>query len=1437
MPKLFDHNQSIHDEWPCRIGIDIGSTTAKVIVLNGNDNILFTDYRRHDALISQTLMDIFQDLSDKLGDLSALISITGSAGMGISEWLSIPFIQEVIASAEVVQRFYPDVRTLLDIGGEDSKLIFFNDQGRADIRMNGNCAGGTGAFIDQMATLIGVPCEDLNRLAEGHESIHNIASRCGVFAKTDIQALMSRGVSRPDIAASIFHAIALQTISALSKGFVPEAKVLFIGGPLTFIPMLRKVMREKMGLNESDVLVPEHPEFFPAIGAAISSGSKKCKLTISAFLDMLTAGRRESFSNEDYESPLFNNINEFTEWERHRFAHVETVDLLELDGKRCFLGIDSGSTTTKTVLIDDIGRIGLEYYIPNRGEHVSAVQECLSYFSNKFRENRIYPKILGTAVTGYGEDLIKKIFGIDRGIVETLAHYRAARHLVDDVSFILDIGGQDMKAMYVENGYIRKIEINEACSSGCGTFLQSFAEILNCPVSEFSVKACTSSSPCNLGSRCTVFMNSRVKQSLRDGAAIEDMAAGLAYSVIRNCLNKVLKIKDMSTLGEKIVVQGGTFLNPSVHRAFEKLTGKKVYCPDVSGIMGAFGCALLVRDSYMAQGNSPEKILDLDKIARVGNCAKSFIHCEGCTNRCIVTKLVYDNGSLFYSGNRCERIFSNGEASSKKGYNLAEYQSKLLFSFHKNPSGESKLIIGIPRSLNIYENYPFWCTLFAELGVEVRLSSRSSGTIYEKGAGTVMSDSICFPAKMTHGHIIDLIGKKVDRIFYPIVVYEQHDQKGFNCYNCPIVTGYPEVIKSAINPEGRYGIPFDTPVISFRDISLLEKICREYIGSLKIGRKGFKAAFKKALNAQKEYKTALRKKAEETVAKASRDGRKVIMLVGRPYHMDGYINHGIPDMLARMGMDVITSDSTPITSGLDDVRALTQWAFSNRLYQAAKYTNMHDNMETVQLNSFGCGLDAIATDVLVEILSKSGKNLTVLRIDEIDSPGSIRLRLRTLVETLKVKKLPSNIPGVSEDIALPIFREEDRHRKIIVPFFSNFHSPFVKSALQEMGYDFEVLDPPNKESLEVGLKYTNNEICYPAIIVVGDILKALQSGRYDLGHVAVGITQTGAQCRASNYVTLIKKGLLGAGFSNIPVVTVHFKNDTLNDQPGFSFSRYKLSKTGLFSLAFADSLSLIYHPVLVREEKPGSAWNLVQKHLDLWFQEKDMNQDKAITHIAEAVKDFNNLPVHEGSYPRIGIVGEIYAKYNDFCNYNVVSWLARHGVEVEIPCLINFFTQGFINNIVDIKEYLDKRNIFIPLNNLVLGIVNRFLKHVDGVLEGFKFYKPFPVIKDIAEKASRVIDLANQFGEGWLIPGEVLSLAERGVENILCLQPFGCIANQVIGKGIEKKLRELSSNLNILFLDLDANTSKANFFNRLHFLVQSARITEEFNSSGRIRYA
>ncbi len=1074
--------------------------------------------------------------------------------MGLSETYNLPFIQEVIASAEVVHKQYPQVQTLIDIGGEDAKVIFFDAKGQPDIRMNGACAGGTGAFIDQMATLLNVPVSGLNQLAEQHSTVYPIASRCGVFAKTDVQNLLSQVAAREDIAASIFNAVVWQTLATLARGHSLNPVFLFAGGPLTFLPALKAAFVKALNLRTGDWLEVEHGELLTARGAALVAAERndrRGKLSISQLIELLGSSPSEAHV-EGRLQPLFGTQGEFQNWQAIRSRHrVGRVDVHEIEGQECFLGIDSGSTTTKLVLIDRQGRLFFEHYCPNNGDAISAVQAGLEKIRRLFAglESRA-PKIVRSAVTGYGEDLIRAAFGCDGGIVETLAHFRAARAFDPEVSFILDIGGQDMKAIFVNGGHIQRIEINEACSSGCGTFIETFARSLGCSVSDFALAACGSRAPCDLGTRCTVFMNSRVKQALREGAAVGDISAGLAYAVIKNALYKVLKIADTAVLGDHIVVQGGAFRNPAIHKALELILDKQVVCPDSAELMGALGAALQARETYLQTGQGVGLGVSLEDLASVSEYRKTAIHCHGCENRCSVTKLTFPNKNRFYTGNRCERAFSNRGQRLRKGVNLFEHKRGLLFDRPVEPAQAPRLTIGIPRALNFYEDYPFWCTLLVECGMEVRLSDVSSRELFETGAGTVMSENVCFPAKLLHGHIYNLIEAGVDRIFFPMVFYEQPEfANAVNCYNCPVVSGYPDVVRSAIDPQGRFGVPFDQPAVTFQDRRLLEQTCREYLVSLGVPVPVFKNAFKQAIETQEKFKADVRHRGAEILEGAIIAGRLVVVMAGHPYHVDALVNHKIPEAVADMGVDVITEDAVPLAEGqrLDNLLVLSQWEHLNRCFHAARWVAQQENVELVQLNSFGCGPDAFALDEIKDILAGYDKNLTVLRIDEIDSLGSARLRLRSMLEAVKEKKSfsseiqPMEVNSTvrrSRRITTRLYRKSDRRKVVIVPEFSRFCSPPIIRPFLDLGYQIEVLPSPNRETIEVGLKYANNEICYPGILVIGDVIKAIQSGKYPLDEVVVGSWETGGQCRASNISCLVKKALVTAGYENIPVVTL-----------------------------------------------------------------------------------------------------------------------------------------------------------------------------------------------------------------------------------------------------------------------------------------------------------
>jgi len=1413
-----------------RLGIDIGSTTAKTVVLNPQGEIIFLAYRRHNTETLFSLVGLLEEIKMVLGECTVFPLLTGSAGLGLCEKFDLPFIQEVIASAEVIRRLYPQVNTLLDIGGEDAKLIFF-DGGQPDIRMNGACAGGTGAFIDQMATLLNVPISELNTLAERRTVVHPIASRCGVFAKTDVQNLLSRDTPREDIAASIFNAVVFQTLATLARGHPVNPVVLFAGGPLTFLPELKRAFITKLNLSPEDWLEVEHTELISARGAALAAGrdAGRSGYSLQQMLDQLNSLPAAALI-EGRLKPLFSSPDELQHWKAIRDqCRVAQIDASIVHGK-CFLGIDSGSTTTKLAVVDERGNLFFSHYQSNNGNAIQAAQNGLEKLRQLFAGLPHPPKIARSAVTGYGEDLIKAAFACDQGIVETLAHFRAARAFDPQVSFVLDIGGQDMKAIFVNQGHVQRIEINEACSSGCGTFIETFARSLGHDLSSFAQQACDARTPCDLGTRCTVFMNSRVKQALREGAEIGDISAGLAYSVIKNALHKVLKITDTSVLGEHIVVQGGAFRNPAIHKALEQVLGRPVVCPDKAELMGALGAALEARDAYQRKQSGVGLGVGLDNLATASQYRKQTLSCRGCENTCEITKLSFPNQNIFYTGNRCERAFSNRGRRVERGVNLFARKRDLLFNRPFEPAGGAQLTIGIPRALNFYENYPFWCTLMVESGLKVHLSDSSSSALFESGASTVMSENICFPAKLLHGHIFNLIDARVDRIFYPMVFYEQREfGDAINCFNCPIVSGYPDVVRSAIDPLRGYGIPFDQPAITFQDRGLLKKSCEQYLFSLGVERNQFELAFTRALEAQDAYKAAVRRLGAELIEKNRAANRLVVMLVGHPYHADPLVNHKIPEALADMGVDVLCEDAAPLNpeQTLDNPLVLTQWEYLNRCFHAARWSGPQQNVEVAQLNSFGCGPDAFALDEVRGILSEYGKNHTVLRIDEIDSLGSARLRLRSMLETLNEKRVTADDQSPLRRIARTstrLYHQSDSRKVILVPEFSRFCTPAIVRPAMDLGYHIEILPPSNRESVDVGLKFTNNEICYPGIVVIGDAIKALQSGLYDPQEVIVGSWETGGQCRASNISCLLKKGLVAAGFEDVPVVTLSTRLKSFNPQPEFKFHLAKYLIKAMLSMVYTDGISAMYHATVVRERCKGDALSLAEK----WMAPFEngcmpLTRQAVFSYLRQAVREFNSLATHKERLPKVGIVGEIYVKYNTFVNNNIVQWMIDQQMEVVLPPLLTFFLGSFVGFKAGVSERIRRPDILWALSAVGHKLVQSVVNEAEAILHGFREYPSHRCISEIAQTASAAVHLTHQYGEGWLLSGEVGEFVKAGVKNVLCLQPFGCIANHVIAKGVARRLKDIYQDVNLLFLDLDAGGSEVNLINRAHFFIEQAK--------------
>ncbi|MFH1050694.1 MAG: acyl-CoA dehydratase activase-related protein [bacterium] len=1419
-------------------GIDLGSTTAKISVLEEGHKLIYTNYKRHLGSVNKSLIEICQDLENEFGNVYLSFAITGSAGLGVSEKNNYPFIQELIASTDFIEAFYPDVKTLIDIGGEDSKIIFFEANKGHDLRMNGSCAGGTGAFIDQMTSLLDISLDEFDKLASFHKEIYSVASRCGVFAKTDVQNLISREIPKPDICASVYEAVCLQIKNSLLRGKKTIPKVLLSGGPLTFLPNMRKTLVKLFELNETDFAFFNKAQFIPSIGAAISETETRKTIRVEELISNLIRTEKIEMVSDSNIEPLFKNFDELTEWKEFKAtAKAERVELKELNGKKCYLGIDSGSTTSKIVLIDEKGRIAFDYYQNNGISSIDTVKQGLIQLKEKLIKDNIKIQIGAEAVTGYGEDLIKSAFNFQYGLVETLAHYRAAKEFDTNVSFILDIGGQDMKAIFVKDGIIQNIEINEACSSGCGSFIETFANSLDYSVEKFSMIACEAKTPCNLGTRCTVFMNSKVKQSFRQGSPISDISAGLAYSVIQNCLHKVLKVYDTKILGNNIIIQGGTFKNNAIHRAFEKISGKKVINPDISELMGAYGAALYAREMK----SQKQSYYDLDSIEHTSDYSVKYINCKSCDNFCKVSKLTFHNENIFFTGNRCENVFSNNgimqTAEGRKqttdaklqGENLVEYKYKLLFERETNSKQRTGLpVIGIPRVLNMYENYPFWHKLFTDCGFKIILSEAPKKNNIHLGSGTLMSDNICFPAKIIHGHIFDLINQKVDRIFYPVVNFEKKEfEEMSNCFNCPIVTGYPDVIKSCINPAS-YGIETDTPNINFKDTKLLKQSCYNYFSGFGIDNKTFNKAFASALKHEKEFKEELKTRAIEILIKAVAQRRKVFVLAQRPYQIDPAINHDIPKMFADLGFDVITEDSIPYRKEdrNGNMNVLTQWTYPNRLYKAARWTLKYDNLEFVQLNSFGCGPDTILIDEIKEIFAEHGKNHAVIRIDEHSAPGSLKLRIRSLIESIKLRDMQVNkTKSKMSRISTKPFTKSDRGRLIIVPFFSMFHSAYASAAFKSMGYRVEQLAESNQLSIDLGLKYVNNEICYPATLIIGDILQALESGKYDLNKVAVGITQTGGQCRASNYLPLLKKAMVKKGYHNVPVIGVTLSNQKLNEQPGFKLNKFKLTMQALTGLIYGDAISKMYYSIAPREINKGDAKKISEKYAALAQKDIAKSNKKGLLQILkQAVVEFNNIPIKNTSVPKIGIVGEVYVKYNSIGNNHTIAYLLEHGIEPVVPPIVNMFTQWFVNINIKNEKLLDKRPIASALTNMLEPYYNKLESSFEEVLKDFKFFTPQHSIKNLANYAKEALNLsAHYFGEGWLIAGDIIAFSKDGINNILCLQPFGCLANHVVARGIENKLKEIQPNLNILYLDIDAGVSPVNLHNRLYLLIKNAQ--------------
>ena len=1679
------------DTKPLRVGLDIGSTTVKAVVLDQTDSldaVLFSDYRRHHANVRATVAGLLEDIHKELeargrGDEPIRLAITGSGGLALADNLHVPFVQEVIAETRAIDEEYPQADVIIELGGEDAKITYLKPT--PEQRMNGSCAGGTGAFIDQMATLLDTDAAGLNDMAKHYETLYPIASRCGVFAKTDLQPLINDGAAKPDLAASIFTAVATQTIAGLASGRPIHGTVIFLGGPLFFMSELREAFHRALEDKVDEFIVPTDAHLYVAFGSALLAGepdqleegqhfeARTCADILKSLEDL-----KNLPANTPTMPPLFP-----TEADREAFNkrhHREHVHIGTLEGAQGphFLGIDAGSTTIKATLVNDDREIVWSSYATNEGSPLTAAVNIVKQIQSQLPEGAW---IARSCATGYGEGLITTGLHLDEGVVETMAHYRGAEMVSPGVTAVIDIGGQDMKYLAISNGVIDSIAVNEACSSGCGSFLQTFAQSMGLTIEEFTQAALNSTHPVDLGSRCTVFMNSSVKQAQKEGASIEDIAAGLCYSVVRNALYKVIKLRDSGELGDTVVVQGGTFLNDAVLRAFELLTEREVTRPNIAGLMGAFGAALTARMHYediadddnahvgadgrsvdaaaaeeSAAGDEPNAAAHAGEIVVDGvrHTVSSILTgealnemsmtterdvCKLCQNHCKLTITTFSDGSRFVTGNRCER---GGDAKKKRSDrpNLYDYKYKRCFAYRRlTDKNATRGEIGIPRALNMYENYPFWFTLLTSLGFKVMISGRSSHELFETGIESIASENICYPAKLVHGHIKWLLNKGMKTIFYPCVSYEDNLVPNTdNHYNCPVVANYPLVVGANMpelrDPDVRYMHPYFN--LANHEL-MVDRIVEEFAWA-SVSREEAETAVKAAYAEDKVFKHDVQQEGLKALAYMKEHDCRGIVLAGRPYHIDPEINHGIPETICALGMVVLSEDSICelqpgekldltdfLSEGEEDprkknangfrhvddrkvtvnrmpLRVTNQWAYHSRLYAAAHFVASYPGLELVQLNSFGCGLDAITTDQVAEILADKADVYTLLKIDEVSNLGAAKIRLRSLkaaVEEREANKArmakaalatsdesgsaesdaprnaahaaaqaaarkaqeqaesdlataqaalaeaqaavaaaeakvkaadrpvdaadagsdaaaPANAPkstgfrktgskaptpgrqvlldatmaanpkltkamrdaskraakrdiadvrlaalgdGTTNDAAnaksksaksksghnnatMSRYAHREKFVKdmkkdytIVAPQMSPIHFSLVESVIRSGGYKFDILKHASREDVETGLKYVNNDACYPAIMVIGQLIDAILEGKYDPDKVCLAITQTGGMCRATNYFGLIRKALIDAGYPQIPVIAISTQG--LEDNPGFKVTPALLHRT-VKALILGDLLMKCLYRVRPYEVEKGAAnrlyeqWDVIVREA---LEHHGFSKTAAKTPwlkrrylpypvlAREIVKSFDALPLKDVPRKvRVGVVGEILVKYQPDANNHVVDVIESQDCEAVVPGIMEFMTTR--PYITDWNEkYLGTggNKTLYALMRWSLDRYNAPIKAAIATSHGkFKQDDPMP---ELVEKAAEVTSIGVQAGEGWLLTAEILELIEQGCPNVICAQPFACLPNHVTGRGMFGKIRRLHPEANIVSIDYDPGASEANQLNRIKLMIAAAK--------------
>ncbi len=1518
------------------VGLDIGSTTTKVLVRESTTGeVLYWRYKRHGARQAASAAEALEEVRSRFDDATVRVAVTGSGARDIATALGAVYIQEVVASSLAIQELYPRTRCAIELGGQDAKMIFFHEgaDGRAsvsDMRMNGSCAGGTGAFIDEMAKLLGVDAESgaFEELAAQGTTVYDVSGRCGVYAKTDIQPLLNQGVSTADLALSALHAVARQTIGGLAQGIDIEAPVIFEGGTLAYNPTLIRVFTEQMNLAPEDVIVPDNPQVMVARGAALALSSALADqaqpVDLAAGIAALheLAEHPQQDADERLAQPFFADETERADFANRHKPETPAPGPAAYERGACVhaaLGIDSGSTTTKFALIDDAGKLIDSFYANNEGSPLDTAKRGLVELKERWEQAGVALAIDAVGTTGYGEDLFARAFHADYHTVETVAHARAATSCEPDATFVLDIGGQDMKAIWLDGGVLTDIVVNEACSAGCGSFLEGFAQNLGIEVEDIASSAFASAEPACLGSRCTVFMNSSVVSEQRRGKGPGDIMAGLCRSIIENVFTKVIRVSNLDKLGERIVVQGGTFRNDAVLRAFEQFVGRSVMRAPHPGLMGAIGVAMLAAEHMRSQagedGAVPESsFIGLDAVASFTHEQYSCVTCSRCGNHCQRSVVAFGDGSLYVTGNRCPRglaidwdelVRAVPEAAEQRpaaaddaaasvaeetaaepgvlgseavrpesadaasapvpktdkssqpaeaaaasvehkaaepAPNLFVDREKLLFqTWPYTPLCDDRNItIGIPRVLEFWDVMPFWSTLFRSLGFNVQLSRPSTRKMFEEGLPHVTSDTICFPAKLVHGHVRDLARRHPDRIFMPIITTVPTENTAKTSeWMCAVVKGYPYVMKNSDNPEKRFGIPFDTPLFHWYDTEDRDRQLERYLeDTFGIEPALTDRAIEQAESAQTAFANQMELRGEQVLERVRAEGGYAVVLASRPYHNDELVNHGLPKMLAQMGIPVLTPDAVPGVRNVDlsNSRLDIVNNYHARMLSASVIAASSPELELVQLVSFGCGHDAYLSDEMVRMMGEiSGKTPLVLKVDESDATGPLSIRLRSFIETVERRRAeeaagdaPAHEVHELSDPYRVKYTKRDRKEKIaLIPNTSHAFCRLMTAAVRNQGVRAEALDIGREEAIRLGKRYVHNDICFPAQIVIGECLEALESGKYDPHDVAVVTGKYVGDCRLTHYMPLLRQALDDAGYDYVPIVT-NDDVDAHNAHPGF-----KLSLASSIQIAFGlpriDALEAMLRRIRPYELERGAADAAFERAMDELIGGLEQSGLRGLDRgFKRALKIMDEVP-HDRSKPRptVLIVGEYLLNFHPGANHEIERYLEDNGLEVIEAKMTDVIRKTYFYKHAQSREY----HVDLPLQEKIWYATADKLFDIahdrcDKLGAASSLYEAPTRMDELVRASDPVLHHTFDAGEGVLIPAEILEHAARGCRSFVILQPFGCLPNHVVGRGLVRALKERYPDANILPLDYDPDVSFANIENRLQMLIMSAHARE-----------